>query len=64
MLLKDLRKTIAFKNANIVKLCDKAGDEIEIKSETQRRDLNNKTVIDQDTIYDNGIMTLEVYLDV
>lgn len=61
--LKDLRKMNLWEYADIIRIYDTEGNEIEIISETQRRTLNNKEVVRWEPGLKNGIATLDVMLD-
>lgn len=63
MKLKDFKKTYVFKTAEQVVYFNRNDEEIEITSEEQRRKLYNAEVIDHGTMID-GVITLEIYLDV
>lgn len=62
--LKDLRKLKAWNYADIVSIRDPDGKEIEIMSESKRRELNNKEVISWNTELKNGLSILNVVLNV
>ena len=61
--LKDLRKMKIWDYANITILLDADGNEIEIKSERERRDMNNKEVASWESEVKNGLTTLTVVLN-
>ena len=62
--LKDLRKLKEWNYADIVSIRDLNGKEIEITSESKRRELNNKEVISWDKGLENGLSILKVVLNV
>ncbi len=64
MKYKDYKKTKEFKTADIVRLYDKTGFEIEITGETKRRELNNKAVLDRKRRMENGLTIDTVLLDI
>lgn len=61
--LKDLRKMKIWDYANIIILLDTDGNEIEIKSESERRNMNNKEVVSWESEVKNGLITLTVVLN-
>lgn len=61
--LKDLRKMKIWDYADIIILLDADGNEIEIKSESERRDTNNKAVVRWEQVVKNGLTTLRVVLN-
>lgn len=63
MKLKDFKKSAVYSIADCVVLYDKEGKEIEITSESRRRDIYNKEVVVHRTMVENGLAVLEVYLD-
>ena len=65
MKLKDFKKTRVFALADSVVYYDKDVEEIDIRTETQRRKLGNKEVVSHETLVDGsaGLVLLEVYLD-
>ena len=62
--LKDLRKLKEWNYADIVSIRDLNGKEIEITSESKRRELNNKEVMSGDKGLENGLSILKVVLNV
>lgn len=62
--LKDLRKMKIWDYADIVSIRSPDGKEIEITSESKRRELNNKEVTSWDTELKNGLRVLNVVLNV
>lgn len=65
MKLKDFKKTRVFAIADMVVYYDREYNEIEIRTETQRRKLGNKEVINHEIMVDGseGLALLEIYLD-
>ena len=65
MKLKDFKKTRPFAVADSVIYYDRNYNEIEIKTEAQRRKLGNKEVINHEIMVDGseGLALLEIYLD-
>ena len=61
--LKDLRKMKIWDYADLVILRDADGNEIEIKSESGRRNMNNKEVVSWESKAKNGLSTLTVVLN-
>ena len=61
--LKDLRKMKIWDYADIIILLDADGNEIEIKSESERRNMNNKEVASWESEAKNGLTTLTVVLN-
>lgn len=61
--LKDLRKMKIWDYADIIILLDADGNEVEIKSESERRDMNNKAVMGWKSEVENGLTTLRVVLN-
>lgn len=61
--LKDLRKRNIWNDANIVILLDTNGNEIEIMSESKRRDMDNKEVLSWASEINEGLETLTVILN-
>lgn len=63
---KDLRKTKAWDYADIVVPLDADENEIEIMSESKRRDVDNKEVVSwkSEVNMDNGLVTLTVILNI
>lgn len=61
--LKDLRKMKIWDDANIIILLDADRNEIEIRSESERRNMNNKEVVDWESEVKNGLTTLTVVLN-
>ena len=62
--LKDLRKMKIWNYVDIITMCDTKGNEIEITSETKRREMNNKEVISWEPGLKNGLATLKIILNV
>ena len=62
--LKDLRKMKIWNSADIITMYDTEGNEIEITSETKRREMNNKEVISWEPGLKNGLATLKIVLNV
>ena len=62
--LKDLRKMKIWEHADIIRIYDTEGNEIEITSETKRRTLDNKEVVSWEPGLKHGLATLDVVLDV
>lgn len=60
---REYKRSEAFDTADIVKLYDKTGSEIEITGETKRRELNNKVVLDRKRRIENGLTIDTVVLD-
>ena len=60
--LKDLRKMKIWDYADIIILLDVDRKEIEIKSESERRNMNNKEVVSWESEVKNGLATLTVIL--
>lgn len=58
--LKDLRKMKIWDYANIIILLDVDGNEIEIKSESERRNMNNKEVVSWESEVKNRLVTLTI----
>ena len=63
MRLKEIRDTEVFKLANIVVYYDRNGNEIVPTTEVQRRKLFNMEVDRHGTMIENGLVTLEVFLN-
>ena len=61
--LKDLRKMKIWDYADLVILRDADGNVIELKSESERRNMNNKEVVCLETKVENGLVTLTVVLN-
>ena len=61
--LKDLRKMKIWDYADIIILLDADGNKIEIKSESERRNMNNKEVVNWESEVKNGLATLTVALN-
>lgn len=61
--LKDLRKMKMWDYADIIILLDTYGNEIEIKSESERRNMNNKEVVRWEQVVKNELTTLRVVLN-
>ena len=61
--LKDLRKMKIWSYADIIILLDTDGYEVEIKNESERRNMNNKEVVCWETKVENGLSTLTVVLN-
>ena len=61
---KEYKQSEAFNTADIVKLYDKTGSEIEITGETRRRELNNRTILERKRRAEDGLMIDTVVLDV
>lgn len=61
--LKDLRKMKIWDYADIIILLDADGNKIEIKSESERRNMNNKEVVNWKSEGKNGLATLTVVLN-
>lgn len=61
--LKDLRKMKIWDYADIIILLDADGNKIEIKSESERRNMNNKEVVTWKSEGKNGLATLTVVLN-
>ena len=61
--LKDLRKMKIWNYADIIILLDTDGNEIEIKNESERRNMNNKEVVSWKSKAKNGLSTLTVILN-
>ena len=61
--LKDLRKMKIWDYADIIILLDADGNKIEIKSESERRNMNNKEVLSWESEVKNGLATLTVVLN-
>lgn len=61
--LKDLRKMKIWDYADIIILLDVDRKEIEIKSESERRNMNNKEVVSWESEVKNGLTTLTVVLN-
>ena len=62
--LKVFRKMNIWNYSDIITMYDTEGNEIEITSETKRREMNNKEVICWKLGLKNGIVTLEIVLNV
>lgn len=60
--LKDLRKMKIWDHADIIILLDADYNEIEIKSESERRNMNNKEVANWKLEVKNRLATLTVVL--
>lgn len=65
MKLKDFKKTRVFAVVDMVVYYDREYNEIEIRTETQRRKLGNKEVINREIMGDSskGLVLLKIYLD-
>lgn len=61
--LKDLRKMKIWDYADIIILLDADGNKIEIKSESERRNINNKEVANWESEVENGLTILTVVLN-
>ncbi len=61
--LKDLRKMKIWNYADVITLLDMDENGIEIKSESERRDMNNKEVVSWKSEVKNGLTTLRVVLN-
>lgn len=61
--LKDLRKMKIWDYADIIILLDTDGNEIEIKSESERRNMNNKEAVCWESKVKNGLTTLTVVIN-
>ena len=61
--LKDLRKMKIWDCADIIILLDVNGNEIEINSESKRKNMNNKEVVNWESEVKNGLDTLTVVLN-
>ena len=61
--LKDLRKMNIWDYADIIILFDADGNKIEIKSESERRNMNNKEVVSWELEEIHGLATLTVMLN-
>lgn len=61
--LKDLRKMKIWDYADIITLLDTDENVIEIKSESERRDMNNKEVVSWKSEVKSGLTTLRVVLN-